>query len=132
MHHNPEMMMNELENQSVSNLRKYLVTLALDNPMELDIDDYLVFKSTDDALSTIECETAGQITEELRKLIKQEAYMDYEARQTLLEILNSWDKYHLTNLKNNDELVQNLANQMDKAKEYFSESTHDLAEKLLN
>lgn len=130
MQDNPGMMIDELEHQSVSELRKYLVNSALNDPMELGID-YFVFKSTNDTLITIEAKVLGQITDELRNLIMQEDYMSYEYRQALLTILDSWDKYYLTNLENNDELVYALANQMDKAKEFFPESTHDLAEKLL-
>lgn len=130
MHDNPDEVMNELENQSISELREYLVESALDDPMEINIDCF-DSKSTGDTLVTIEYDAMGQITEDLRNLIMQEDYMSYEYRQALLTILDSWDKYHLTNLENNDELVYALTNQMDKAKEFFPESTHDLAEKLL-
>lgn len=130
MHDNPDKMIRELEDQSISELREYLIDSALDDPMEINIDCF-DSKSTDDTLVTIEYDAMGQITEKLRDLIMQEDYMSYEYRQALLTILDSWDKYHLTNLENNDELVYALANQMDKAKEFFPESTHDLAEKLL-
>lgn len=130
MRENPNKMIYELEDQSISELRKYLVNYALDDPMEIGIDCF-DSKSTDDTLVTIEYDAIGQITEELRNLIMQEDYMSYEYRQALLTILDSWDKYHLTDLENNDELVYALANQMDKAKEFFPESTHDLAERLL-
>lgn len=130
MHENSEEMMNELEDQSISELRKYLVESALDDPMEIGIDCF-DSKSTGDTLVTIEYAAMGQITEDLRNLIENEDYIDYEARQILLKILNSWDKYHLTSLENNNELAHALANQMDQGKEYFSESTHELAEKLL-
>lgn len=130
MRENPNEMIYELENQSIGELREYLVNSALDDPMEIGIDCF-DSKSTDDTLVTIEYEETGQITETLRSLIMQENYIDYEARQILLKILDNWDKYHLTDLENNDELVYALANQMDKAKEFFPESTHDLAERLL-
>ena len=130
MHDNPDEMIKELEDQSISELREYLVESALDDPMEINIDCF-DSKSTDDTLVTIEYEEMGQITEGLRNLIKQEQHMDHEARQILLKILDSWDKYHLTSLENHDELVNALASQMDKAKEFFPESTHDLTEKLL-
>lgn len=130
MHDNPDEMIRELEDQSISELRKYLIDSALDDPIEIGIDCF-DSKSTDDTLVTIEYEEIGQITETLRSLIMQENYIDYEARQILLKILDNWDKYHLTSLENNDELAHALANQMGQAKECFSESTHDLAEKLL-
>lgn len=130
MRDNPNEMIYELEDQSISELREYLVNSALDDPMEIGIDCF-DSKSTDDTLVTIEYDAMGQIAESLRKLIKEEDYIDYEARQILLKILDNWDKYHLTSLENNDELAHALTNQMDQAKEYFSESTHELAEKLL-
>lgn len=130
MRENPNEMIYELEDQSIGELREYLVNSALDDPMEIGIDCF-DSKSTNDTLVTIEYEEIGQIAETLRSLIMQENYIDYEARQILLKILDSWDKYHLTSLENNDELAHTLANQMNQAKEYFSESTHDLAEKLL-
>lgn len=130
MHDNPDEMIRELEDQSISELRKYLIDSALDDPMEIGIDCF-DSKSTDDTLVTIEYDAMGQITETLRNLIEDEDYISYKARQILLMILDNWDKYQLTSLENNDELVHILAKQMDKAEEYFSENTHELAEKLL-
>lgn len=130
MRENPNEMIYELEDQSISELREYLVNSALDDPMEIGIDCF-DSKSTDDTLVTIEYEEMGQITETLRSLIMQENYIDYEARQTLLNILDNWDKYHLTSLENDEKLAHVLDNQMNKAKEFFPEDTYDLAEKLL-
>lgn len=91
------------------------------------------FRIIGDHIAEIKYDSMALLAKEVREVvINHTSNLDAKTREELLRILDDWDKYDLTDLEDNNELIHLLARHMIDARTFLPKDTKTLAKEVLN